>query len=71
MEVKGDQQMGSPSQNASFGWLQSVSPDLCWLFGLTFSSSSDTISTYYKSADGKKYVFLIFHREPGMLGTGK
>ncbi len=61
MEVKGDQQMGSPSQNTSFGWL----------FGLTFSSSSDTISTYYKSADGKKYVFLIFHREPGMLGTGK
>ena len=61
MEVKGDPQMGSPSQNASFRWL----------FGLTFSSSSDTISTYYKSADGKKYVFLIFHREPGMLGTGK
>lgn len=28
MEVKGDQQMGSPSQNTSFGWLQSVSPDL-------------------------------------------
>ena len=61
MEVKGDQQPGAPSQNNSFGWL----------FSLTFSSSSDTISTYYKSADGKKYVFLIFHREPGMLGTGK
>lgn len=43
----------------------------CWLYGLTFASSFDTISTYYKSADGKKYVFLIFHREPGMLGTGK
>ena len=27
MEVKGDQQPGVPPQNASFGWLQSVSPD--------------------------------------------